>query len=62
MRRIIHLFLLTAGLLLVPATAVLAQAYTYTIGGLVGIGGSLDETDAGFGHPTWQAGGLPYPG
>lgn len=54
MRRIIHVLLLTAGLLLVPATAVLAQAYTYTIGGLVGIGGSLDESDAGFGHPSWQ--------
>ena len=30
------------------------QSYTYTIGGLVGVGGSLDETDAGFGNPAWQ--------
>lgn len=36
-----------------PAAAS-AQSFTYTIAGLVGIGGSLDETDAGFGNPTWQ--------
>lgn len=54
MRRTTLGFLLTAGLLLIPATAVLAQSYTYTVGGLLGIGGSLDETDAGFSNPTWQ--------
>lgn len=54
MRRPIHIVLLTAGLLLVPTTAALSQAYTYSIAGLVGVGGSLDETDAGFGKPTWQ--------
>lgn len=54
MRRSIHIVLLTAGLLLVPATAAVSQAYTYSIAGLVGVGGSLDETDAGFGKPAWQ--------
>lgn len=46
--------MLTGGLLLLPATAAVAQSYTYTIAGLVGFGGSLDETDAGFGNPAWQ--------
>jgi len=46
--------LLTVGLLVLPATATVAQSYSYTIGGLVGVGGSLDENDAGFGQPAWQ--------
>ena len=40
--------------MLLPVTAALSQSYTYTIAGLVGVGDSLDETDAGFGIPTWQ--------
>ena len=54
MRREIRLVALTAALLLVSASAARSQAYTYAIAGLVGVGGSLDETDAGFGNPTWQ--------
>ena len=46
--------MLLAATLLTAPPAVLAQAYTYTIAGLVGVGGSLDETDAGFGSPAWQ--------
>jgi hypothetical protein len=42
-----------ACLLALPVAA-MAQSYTYTVGGLLGVGGSLDETDAGFGHPAWQ--------
>jgi hypothetical protein len=53
-RRPIQIVLLTAGLLLTPVTAAVSQTYTYKIAGLVGVGGSLDETDAGFGNPTWQ--------
>jgi len=53
-RRPIQFVLLTAGLLLTPVTAAVSQTYTYKIAGLVGVGGSLDETDAGFGNPTWQ--------
>ena len=54
MRRPIKILLLTVGLLLAPTAATLAQPYTYALAGLVGVGGSLDETDAGFGNPTWQ--------
>lgn len=53
-RRPFQTLVLTAGLLLASATAARSQAYTYTIAGLVGVGGSLDETDAGFGNPAWQ--------
>jgi len=47
-------FCLPLVLLLLPVTAAVAQTYTYSIAGLVGIGGFLDETDAGFGNPAWQ--------
>jgi len=53
LRRPIEILLLSAGLLLVPAAAAIAQPYSYSISGLVGVGGSLDETDAGFGKPSW---------
>lgn len=54
MRRQIHIVFMAACLLLLPATVAVSQSYTYTVGGLVGVGGSLDESDAGFGNPTWQ--------
>ena len=54
MRPSIRVLFMTAGLLLAPATMALGQAYTYSISGLLGVGGSLDETDAGFGKPSWQ--------
>jgi len=53
-RRPIQILLLTVGLLLAPTAVTLAQPYTYALAGLVGVGGSFDETDAGFGNPTWQ--------
>lgn len=53
MRRALEILILAASILLVPAAAAIAQPYTYSISGLVGVGGSFDETDAGFGNPTW---------
>lgn len=54
MRRSIQVLIFSAALLLVPAASVLAQGYTYAIAGLLGVGGSLDESDAGIGNPAWQ--------
>ena len=33
-----------------------AQGYTFTVNGLLGIGGSIDESDPGFGNLNWQLG------
>jgi hypothetical protein len=33
-----------------------AQGYTFTVNGLLGVGGSIDETDPGFGNLNWQLG------
>jgi hypothetical protein len=52
-RRLSEICFVLAGLMLLPA-AVLAGPYTYSISGLVGAGGSLDESDAGLGNPAWQ--------
>ena len=41
-------FLATAG--------VQAQQYPQSFSGLLGVGGALDETDAGYGNPNWQLG------
>ena len=41
-------------LLVVPATAGLAQNYPKAVAGVLGAAGSADETEAGFGNPTWQ--------
>ena len=54
MKRQIRILLVAFVLPLAIAAAAEAQAYTYSISGLAGVGGSLDETDAGFGNPSWQ--------
>ena len=33
-----------------------AQGYTFSVNGLLGIGGSIDESDPGFGNLNWQLG------
>ena len=40
--------------MLLPASAALARSYTYAVSGLIGVGGSFDESEAGFGNPAWQ--------
>lgn len=54
MRRPIHILVLTVGLMMAPVAVTLAQPHTYAFGGQVGVGGALDESEAGFGIPTWQ--------
>ena len=54
MQKAIGVLILFAGLLWLPAAAAFAQSYTYAVAGLIGVGGSFDETDAGFGNPAWQ--------
>jgi len=43
-------------LCLMGAPGVRAQRFSHIFTGLVGVGGSLDETEAGYGNPTWQLG------
>ena len=40
-------------LLVVPDLAA-AQNYTFTVNGLLGVGGSIDQSDPGFGNFNWQ--------
>jgi hypothetical protein len=45
--------LLTAAMVL-PGSVAQGQSFTYGFAGLVGAGGSLDESDAGLGNISWQ--------
>ncbi len=45
-----------AGLLLVPLAARGQELYSFTGSLLLGLGGSFDESDAGFGNPSFQLG------
>ena len=54
LRRLIGICVLVAASTLLLATSVTARSYTYGFAGLIGAGGSLDESDAGLGNPAWQ--------
>ena len=54
MRRLIWISVLLAVSMLLPASEAVARSYTYAISGLIGVGGSWDESDAGFGNLAWQ--------
>lgn len=54
MRRLIGISVLLAVSMLLPASEAVARSYTYAISGLIGAGGSWDESDAGFGNLAWQ--------
>jgi hypothetical protein len=54
LRRLIETCVVLAALTLLPASVSLARSYTYGFAGLIGVGGSLDESDAGLGNPAWQ--------
>ena len=54
MRRLIWISVLLAASMLLPASAAVARSYTYAVSGLIGAGGSWDESDAGFGNLAWQ--------
>lgn len=41
-------------MILLPGSMLLGQAYTYRVAGMVGAGGSLDESDTGLGNVSWQ--------
>ena len=43
-------------LCLVISPELRAQRFPHIFTGLVGVGGSLDETEAGYGNPSWQLG------
>lgn len=45
-----------AGLLVAPVAAGAQELYTFTGSLLLGVGGSFDENDAGFGNPSFQLG------
>lgn len=45
-----------AGLLLAPVAAGAQELYSFTSSLLLGLGGSFDENDAGFGNPSFQLG------
>jgi hypothetical protein len=45
-----------AGLLLAPVAARAQELYTFTGSLLLGLGGSFDESDAGFANPSFQLG------
>ncbi|MGB5814370.1 MAG: hypothetical protein WBH85_00745 [Thermoanaerobaculia bacterium] len=51
--------LVLVGLLVAPAAG-FGQRYDYNVNLLVGLGGSLDENDAGFGNPVLQFGAAIY--
>ena len=53
MRRVSRMSVVLGVFVLLPVAAA-AGPYTYSISGLAGVGGSLDESDAGFGNPAWQ--------
>ncbi len=56
MKRIIPVTtLLLVASFVIPRSAE-AQGYTFTVNGLLGVGGSIDETDPGFGNLNWQLG------
>lgn len=48
--------ILLAGLLLAPVAAGAQELYSFTGSLLLGLGGSFDENDAGFGNPSFQLG------
>ena len=56
MRRGLQIGCLVALLAFVGTAASRAQKYSQSFSGLVGVGGSFDETDAGFGNVNWQLG------
>lgn len=56
MRSTILCAALLPAMLLGFAGAARGQAYTFTATGLLGLGGSIDESDSGFGNFNWQLG------
>jgi hypothetical protein len=48
--------IILVGLLMAPAAARAQELYTFTASLLLGVGGSFDENDAGFGNPSFQLG------
>ena len=57
MKRSLTLAAITlVGLLVSPATARAQELYSFTGTLLLGLGGSFDESDAGFGNPSFQLG------
>lgn len=56
LRRILPFATLIVVLFLVVPSVASAQGYTFTVNGLLGIGGSIDESDPGFGNFNWQLG------
>ena len=55
-RKQILVVLLLAGLLLTPVATRAQELYSFTGSLMLGLGGSFDESEAGFGNPSFQLG------
>lgn len=58
--RLLAASLVLVGLLVAPTAGFGQGAFDYNVNFLLGLGGSLDEDDAGFGNQDFQLGGAVY--